>query len=32
LLGIPFSWPGMGGAGGRAAGTTELGTVSISFR
>jgi hypothetical protein len=32
LLRIPFSWPGKAGAGGRAAGTTELGTVSISFR
>ncbi|MBU1257303.1 MAG: DUF2271 domain-containing protein [Alphaproteobacteria bacterium] len=32
LLRIPFSWPAKAGAGGRAAGTTELGAVSVSFR
>ena len=32
LLRIPFTWPAKAGAGGRAAGKTELGTVSISFR
>lgn len=32
LLRIPFRWPAKAGAGGRPAGKTELGTVSISFR
>ena len=32
LLRIPFIWPAKAGAGGRAAGTTELGAVSVSFR
>lgn len=32
VLRIPFTWPGRAGAGGRAAGTTELGAVSVSFR
>lgn len=32
LLRIPFSWPTKAGAGGRAAGTSELGAVSIAFR
>ena len=32
LLRIPFTWPAKAGAGGRAAGTTELGAVSVSFR
>ena len=32
LLRIPFSWPTKAGAGGRAAGKTELGAVSVSFR
>lgn len=32
LLRIPFTWPAKAGAGGRAAGTSELGAVSISFR
>lgn len=32
LLRIPFTWPGKAGAGGRAAGKTELGTVSVAFR
>ena len=32
LLRIPFVWPGKSGAGGRAAGKTELGAVSMSFR
>ena len=32
LLRIPFSWPAKAGAGGRAAGTTELGAVAVSFR
>ena len=32
LLRIPFKWPAKAGAGGKAAGTTELGAVSISFR
>ena len=32
LLRIPFTWPGRAGAGGRAAGTSELGAVSVSFR
>lgn len=32
LLRIPFSWPAKTGAGGRAAGKTELGAVAVSFR
>jgi len=32
LLRIPFTWPGKAGAGGRAVGKTELGTVSVAFR
>ncbi|MGN7928539.1 DUF2271 domain-containing protein [Sphingopyxis sp. 22461] len=32
LLRIPFTWPAKAGAGGRAAGTTELGAVSVAFR
>ena len=32
LLRIPFSWPAKAGAGGRAAGKTELGAVSVAFR
>lgn len=32
LLRIPFSWPARAGAGGKAAGKTELGAVSVSFR
>jgi len=32
LLLIPFTWPAKAGAGGRAAGKTELGAVSVSFR
>lgn len=32
LLRIPFVWPAKAGAGGRSAGTTELGAVSVSFR
>ena len=32
LLRIPFSWPAKAGAGGRAAGKTELGAVAVSFR
>ena len=32
LLRIPFTWPGAPGAGGKAAGSSELGTVSIAFR
>ncbi len=32
LLRIPFTWPTKAGAGGRAAGTTELGAVSVAFR
>ncbi len=32
LLRIPFSWPAKAGAGGRVAGTTELGAVSVAFR
>lgn len=32
LLRIPFSWPPKAGAGGRAAGKTELGAVSVAFR
>ena len=32
LLRIPFTWPAKAGAGGRAAGKTELGVVSVSFR
>ncbi len=32
MLRIPFTWPGKAGAGGRAAGKTELGTVSVAFR
>ncbi|SKB67068.1 DUF2271 domain-containing protein [Sphingopyxis flava] len=32
LLRIPFSWPARAGVGGRAAGKSELGAVSISFR
>src|SRR3546814_19075812 len=29
LLRIPFRWPAQAGAGGRAAGKTELGAVSL---
>ena len=32
LLRIPFSWPAKAGAGGRAAGKTELGAVTVAFR
>ena len=32
LLRIPFTWPAKAGAGGRAAGTTELGAVTVAFR
>ncbi|NIJ37045.1 hypothetical protein FHR22_001729 [Sphingopyxis panaciterrae] len=32
LLRIPFTWPAKAGAGGRAAGASELGAVSVSFR
>ena len=32
LLRIPFTWPAKAGAGGRAEGKSELGTVSVSFR
>ena len=32
ILRIPFTWPAKAGAGGRAAGKTELGTVSVAFR
>ena len=32
LLRIPFTWPAKAGTGGRAAGTTELGAVSVAFR
>lgn len=32
LLRIPFTWPSKAGAGGRAAGKTELGAVSVAFR
>ena len=32
LLRIPFTWPAKAGAGGRAAGATELGAVSVAFR
>lgn len=32
LLRIPFTWPAKAGSGGRAAGTTELGAVSVAFR
>lgn len=32
LLRIPFTWPAKAGAGGKAAGKTELGAVSVSFR
>jgi hypothetical protein len=32
LLRIPFTWPAKAGAGGRAAGKSELGTVSVAFR
>lgn len=32
LLRIPFTWPAAPGAGGRAAGKSELGTISIAFR
>jgi hypothetical protein len=32
LLRIPFTWPAKAGAGGRVAGATELGIVSIAFR
>ena len=32
LLRIPFTWPAKAGAGGRAAGKTELGAVSVAFR
>ncbi len=32
LLRIPFTWPAKAGAGGRAAGKSELGAVSVSFR
>ncbi|WP_422061270.1 DUF2271 domain-containing protein [Sphingopyxis sp.] len=32
LLRIPFTWPAKAGAGGRAAGKTELGAVTVAFR
>ena len=32
ILRIPFTWPAKAGAGGRAAGKTELGAVSVAFR
>jgi len=32
LLRIPFTWPAKAGAGWRAAGGSELGAVSVSFR
>lgn len=32
LLRIPFTWPAKAGVGGRAAGKTELGAVSVAFR
>ena len=32
LLRIPFAWPAKAGAGGRAAGTSELGAVAVAFR
>src|SRR3546814_20891573 len=32
LLRIPFRWPAKAGAGGRAAGKTERGAVSVAFR
>ncbi|WP_447762787.1 DUF2271 domain-containing protein [Sphingopyxis panaciterrae] len=32
LLRIPFTWPAKAGRGGRAAGASELGAVSVSFR
>lgn len=32
LLRIPFTWPASAGAGGRAAGKTELGAISVAFR
>lgn len=32
LLRIPFTWPAKAGSGGRAAGKTELGAVTVSFR
>lgn len=32
LLRLPFSWPPKPGQGARAAGTAELGAVSIAFR
>lgn len=32
LLRIPFTWPAKAGTGGRAAGASELGAVSVSFR
>lgn len=32
LLRIPFTWPAKAGAGGRVAGKTELGAVSVAFR
>lgn len=32
LVRIPFIWPSKAGAGGRAAGKTELGAVSVAFR
>lgn len=32
FLRIPFTWPAKAGAGGRAAGKTELGAVSVAFR
>lgn len=32
LLRIPFTWPANPGAGGRAAGKTELGAVTVAFR
>lgn len=32
LVRIPFTWPAASGAGGKASGTTELGTVSLAYR
>lgn len=32
IVRIPFTWPARAGAGGRAAGTSEVGAVSVSFR
>ena len=32
LLRIPFTWPAKAGVGGRAAGKTELGAVTVAFR